>query len=49
MARDIEATPTLYGEDAKRFLEEMKKPATKEHKAFLKEAEEVYKAIKVYR
>jgi hypothetical protein len=49
MARPIAATPTLYGEDARKFIEEMKKPPTPEHIAHLKRAKKVYESIKVHR
>ena len=31
MARPIGETPTLYGEDAREFLREMKKPPSKKY------------------
>jgi hypothetical protein len=46
MARPIEPTPTLKGEDAKRFIEEMKKPPTSKEKAFIKRAISSYKTMK---
>jgi len=46
MARPIEPTPTLYGEDAKRLLksvENLRYSAKKEK--FLKECDEVFKKV----
>lgn len=37
MARPISPTPTLYGEDARRFLEKMNQPPTEKEKKFWKE------------
>ena len=45
MAKPIAATPTLEGEDARRFIEEMNKPASKEHKEFLIRCKERYDVI----
>lgn len=39
MAKPISDTPTLYGEDAERFLEKMKASPTKKDKEFWKEVE----------
>ena len=43
MARPIEITQPLYGEDAEHFLEQMNKPLTKEEIAHAKELEEMFK------
>jgi hypothetical protein len=48
MAKPIEATPTLSGEDTRRFYEEMKKPITPEEIADQERARKVYKTIKVH-
>jgi hypothetical protein len=47
MARPIAATPTLKGKGTEKFLEEMEKPSTIEHEAFLEEARKIYREIKV--
>ncbi|ADC46816.1 hypothetical protein mru_0965 [Methanobrevibacter ruminantium M1] len=39
MARPISPTPTLYGEDARRFLKKMNEPPTEKEKKFWKEVE----------
>lgn len=49
MARKVAATPTLDGEDAKRFLEQLEKPSTPEEIEVLKRGEEVFKKIKLVR
>jgi hypothetical protein len=46
MAKPIAATPTLYGEDARRFIEEQKKPITKEHIEHLKRAKKTFESMK---
>ena len=43
MARPIGETPTLYGEDAREFLREMKKPPSKKHIELQKKIENVRK------
>ena len=43
MARPIEPTPILYGEDAKNFLEKINEPPRPEVVAFVKEALETFK------
>jgi hypothetical protein len=48
MAKPIEATPTLSGDDAKRFYEEMKKHITPDDIADLERAKKAYKTIKVH-
>lgn len=46
MARPIEPTPILYGEDAERFLEDLNNLKYSEKKErFLKECDEVYKKV----
>jgi hypothetical protein len=45
MAKPINATPTLKGECADRFAENLRKPPTAEKKQYLKDAKEVYKKI----
>jgi hypothetical protein len=42
MARPIQPTPILEGEDARRFLREMKKPSTDKEKAYLKRCDQAY-------
>ena len=49
MATKINATPTLEGEDAKRFLEELKRPSTPEEIEALKRADETFKKLKFIR
>lgn len=46
MATKVNPTPTLYGKDAKRFLEKMNTPSTKEEIDSLKKADEVFKKVK---
>ena len=46
MVTKINPTPTLYGEDAKKFLEKMNIPSTKEEKESLKKADEIFKKVK---
>lgn len=45
MASKIEATPVLEGEDAKRFIKNLKTPSTPEEIRQLKEADEIFKKI----
>ena len=49
MARKVAATPTLDGEDARRFLEQIEKPLTPEDIEYFKECEEIFKKIKFIR
>ena len=44
MAKLINETPILKGEDAKRFLERMEKPLTNKEKKFIQKAKEAYEA-----
>jgi len=39
------ATPTLYGEDAKRLIRDMNTPSTPEKIKFLKECRETYREL----
>lgn len=45
MAEKIAATPVLEGEDAKRFIKNLKTPSTPEEIRQLKEADEVFKKV----
>lgn len=47
MATKIGPTPILTGKKLERFLNEMKRPATKEEKESYKQAQKVYKKIKL--
>ena len=51
MARPIEETPVLYGEDAVRFLNEMEniKPAIDEEKERVRKAYEMLKKIATFK
>lgn len=46
MASKVNATPTLKGSDAKRFIEKLNSPSTPEEIKSLKRADEVFKKIK---
>ena len=46
MASKVNPTPTLYGEDAERFIKHLNTPSTKEELNMLKKAEETFKKIK---
>lgn len=46
MAKPINATPVLKGEDAKRFIERLSIPPTKEERLYSKEAKRVYENTK---
>ncbi len=41
MARPIEATPDLYGEDARIFLKKMEEPPTEEQKKYAQEIKSI--------
>lgn len=43
MASKVNPTPTLYGKDAERFIEQLNKPSTEEELKSLKEADEIFK------
>ena len=49
MATKINPTPTLEGEDAKRFIKYMNSPSSKEELESLKKADEIFKKIKFER
>ena len=46
MASKVNATPTLDGADAERFIEKLNSPSTPEEVESLKRADEVFKKIK---
>lgn len=46
MARKIEATPTLRGNDAKRFINELHREPTKKEINFRKHAEKTFSKVK---
>jgi len=46
MAKPIQPTPTLKGDDAKRFLENLEKESTPEEIESFKRAKETFKKIK---
>jgi len=46
MAKPIQPTPTLKGDDAKRFLEKLEEESTPEEIESFKEAKEIFKKIK---
>lgn len=46
MASKVNATPTLDGVDAERFIEKLNSPSTPEEVESLKRADEVFKKIK---
>lgn len=46
MASKVNATPTLDGIDAKRFIEKLNSPSTLKEVESLKRADEVFKKIK---
>lgn len=46
MATKISQTPTLDGEDARRFLESIEKPKTKKEKEFHQECIKAFKSVK---
>jgi hypothetical protein len=48
MAKPIETTPTLSGDDAIIFIKEMMKPITLEEITDQERAKKVYKTIKVH-
>ncbi|MDO9045423.1 MAG: hypothetical protein Q7U35_08980 [Methanobacteriaceae archaeon] len=43
MAKTINPTPILHGEDAKKFLNNMKTPLTDKEKDFIEKAKKAYK------
>lgn len=45
MARPIEPTPILYGDDARRLLEDLNKPTSKEKKKHLQECDAIYRRL----
>lgn len=45
MASKVNPTPTLTGEDAKKFIEKLKTPSTKDELRSLKEADEIFKKL----
>lgn len=44
MANPINPTPILDGEDAERFLKQMKKPLSKKEKEFIEKAKRAYES-----
>jgi len=46
MSKPIQPTPTLRGDDAKRFLENLDKESTPEEIESFKRAKEIFKKIK---
>lgn len=46
MARKIEATPTLKGKDAERFLKDLHRKPTKKEIDFRKQAEKTFSKVK---
>lgn len=45
MASKVNPTLTITGEDAKKFIEKLKTPSTKDELRSLKEADEIFKKL----